>query len=52
MRTKIYLLHGEEPNDCETEFEFDLDLEPGDPNYGADADGNRGMAIPDRYVPR
>lgn len=32
--------------ECETEFEVEADVEPSDPSYGADADGNRGMYIP------
>lgn len=33
--------------DCEVEeIEVELGWEPGDPNYGADADGNRGISVP------
>ena len=30
---------------CCAEFEIQLDREPDDPNYGADADGNRGIFV-------
>lgn len=35
---------------CGGSVPFELEIEPGDPNYGADADGNRGISIPDSYV--
>lgn len=31
---------------CDTEFQIELEWEPGDSNYGADADGNRGISVP------
>lgn len=31
------------------EVEFDIEYEPGESNYGADADGNRGISIPGYY---
>jgi hypothetical protein len=32
---------------CEGTFEdVECEVEPGDPNYGADADGNRGIYLP------
>ena len=30
---------------CETEIELECEVEPADPNYGADADGNRGIYV-------
>lgn len=38
-------------NPCEHEFELERDVEPADPSYGADADGNRGMHIPAYIIP-
>jgi hypothetical protein len=30
---------------CEDTIEIELEYEPGDSNYGADADGNRGISV-------
>lgn len=40
------------PNpDCDHEFEVEADVEPADPSYGADADGNRGIYVPASIIP-
>lgn len=36
---------------CSVELEVELDFEPGDKNYGADADGNRGISVPGYAYP-
>lgn len=33
------------PRDCEGEVVVSLEYEPADPDYGADADGNRGIYV-------
>jgi len=37
---------GNEAEPCVDEIEVNLEYEPGEANYGADADGNRGISIP------
>lgn len=37
--------------ECGTDFTVELYYEPGDSNYGADADGNRGMYVPGYWYP-
>ncbi len=32
-------------DDCEGQVVVEVEFEPGDPNYGADADGRRGVAV-------
>lgn len=36
----------DEREPCCVEYEVELGYEPGESNYGADADGNRGISIP------
>ena len=41
------ILHlGDAAEPCCVDIELDLAYEPGESNYGADADGNRGISIP------
>lgn len=35
--------------DCEGRIALTIEYEPADPNYGADADGNRGIFVPGFY---
>lgn len=37
--------------DCEHEFDVEADVDPGESNFGADADGNRGIYVPAWVVP-
>ena len=41
--------YGGECPTCGAELKISASWEPADPNYGADADGNRGMYIPGYY---
>lgn len=44
--------HPEEEADlCRDEIEVELEREPDDHNYGADADGNRGMFVSGYWFP-
>lgn len=38
-------------SECGEEIEVEISWEPGERGWGADADGNRGIDIPGRYVP-
>lgn len=49
MSTVTITLHCPHPMEdetpCESEIEVECEVEPADPSYGADADGNRGMYV-------